>query len=175
MNQTMSKSGTKQQLKLPDIIVEAAMVNPEGKASRIGSKVPNDLLNREWVQLRNMTDRPLLLNGLELRHMSYHDSPDGKLVKVLTLQGQLAAHTYLRIHSGIGKPRIDPKRRIIHAFVGSKLQQFYYQIARGDTIAIMHPRGAVIDQATYDMPVEEGIRLKRVPPVTRRWLAHPSV
>ena len=172
MNQTQTRSKTGKTTTLPDLIVASAMVNPQGKQARIGSKVPNNMLNSEWVQLRNMTERPILLNGLTLQHLTYPGGDQGKLTGIMTLQGQLPADSFLRIHSGQGSVTFDKKHKTYHVYVNSPAQNFFYQTAKGDTIAITHPNGSIVDQAVYDLPVLEGVRLSRVPPITVHRLEH---
>jgi len=170
MNQDLAQTTTDAGRSIPDLIVEAAMVNPDGKSNRMLGSVPNDLLNTEWVQLRNLTDRAILLNGLELQHLVYSGAGAGKLTRVFQMQGQLPPNRRLRIHSGHGHPSFEKKRLTYHVFVNPNDNGFKYQIVKNDTIAIVLPNGSVVDQGHYQVPVEEGVKLVRVPPVVNQQL-----
>lgn len=156
---------------LPDLLIEAAMVNPPGKAGRIFGQVQNDLLNKEWVQLRNLAERPIFLNGIELRHLVYENKTEPRFVTVFRMQGQLPPDRRLRIHSGQGQPSFDKQRKLYHVYMNPAEKRFNYQIVKNDTIALALANGTIVDQGHYAVPVEEGVRLVRVPPVVNQQLA----
>jgi hypothetical protein len=170
MNQAQTQQKQNVRTAIPDLIVEAAMVNPAGKSGRIVGRVPNDQLNLEWVQLRNLSDHPILLTGLELHHLVYADKVNGVLGRVMTMQGQLPEQRRLRIHSGHGQPSFDKKRLLYHVYINPEYPNFNYQIIKNDTIALVHPNGSVVDQGHYEVPISEGKRVIRVAPVVDQLL-----
>ncbi len=144
------------------LIIEAAMVNPIGKSARLTSKVPNDLLNNEWVQIRNPNIEDISLRGLELMHWDYYDKSKGSTrnVKITRLSGILPGGCSLRIHSGTGTPSLDQKTQVYHTYVNQSASRFLYQISLPDCITLATFGGSV-DHAKYSPPVPEGKRLKR--------------
>ncbi|MBS1260832.1 MAG: hypothetical protein MAG453_00148 [Calditrichaeota bacterium] len=155
---------------IPDLMIESATVNPAGKRDRLAGPAPNELVNHEWVQLRNMTDHILVIDGMELKHLVYGPDNQSRFSRVFTLQGRLPGKSLLRIHSGRGKPFYENNRNIYHAYVNPNRVAFFYQIVRNDTLAIVRANGLTLDQVDYYVPVPENVRLKRVAPIPRRLL-----
>ncbi len=143
------------------IFIESAMVNPKGKSKALNNAIRADLANKEWVQLRNPTPNPVLLEGLSLKHWIFSKDkshPEEKLI--IQLNGTLEAGAALRIHSGAGRSWHDTKRGIIHTYVSPKTMMYLFQIMHPDCFILYH-QGRLIDNAKYEIPVPEGRRLRR--------------
>ena len=151
---------------MASLLVEAAMVNPRGKSERLNSAVPNDDLNREWVQIRNTGSGPAALDNITLMHLTYPLGEEAKQTVIMRLQGTLPGLAGLRIHSGRGKPYYDEQLNIYHGYVNPKQSVYLFQIVRPDKLFISQ-KGRMIDVAAYQVPVPENKRLKRVSPAER--------
>jgi len=151
---------------MPALLIEAAMVNPSGKADRLNSAVPNEELNNEWVQIRNTNSSAASLDNITLMHLVYPTGGDPKQAVVMRLNGALPALSALRIHSGRGKPFYDNQLDVYHAFVNPKQSLYLFQIIRPDKL-FLAKNGKAIDVAAYQVPVPVNKRLKRVAPAER--------
>lgn len=149
--------------------IEAAMINPLGKSDWLTQSPPNELLNREWVQIRNTATLPITLDGVELHHMTYPPGKEPKRALVFRLTGKLGEFAALRIHSGKGDPYLDKDLMIIHTFINPQRRSFHYQIMKQDQLFLIKG-GQVLDSASYKVPLPPNKRLKRVHPPERREL-----
>ncbi len=156
---------------MPVLLIEAAMVNPVGKAKRLNRPVTPDILNEEWVQIRNTGTKPVNLRDIELLHWTYPSGAGNAVDKlVMRLAGTLAPLAALRIHSGKGVPWFDAKHNIYHGYINPRQSYFLFQISRPDCMILVTRRSRV-DYARYDPPVPEGKRLKRTKPHNEHILA----
>lgn len=151
---------------MPALIIEAAMVNPSGKAERLNQGVPNDELNNEWVQIRNTNSSAISLDSITLMHLVYPSGDEPRQAVVMRLNGSLPALSALRVHSGRGKPFYDNQLDVYHAFVNPKQSAYLFQIVRPDKL-FLAKGGKAIDVAAYQVPVPVNKRLKRVAPAER--------
>jgi hypothetical protein len=151
------------------LIIEAAMVNPREKIDHLNQIVEPELLNREWVQIRNSTSTTVQLGGIELLHLVYGAGGQQRESVVLRLQGTLPAQSSLRIHSGHGTPYFDPERALYHGYANTKTKRFLFQIVKPDRLMLRKGR-SLLDAAQYNIPVPESRRLKRVLPLERQLL-----
>ncbi len=144
------------------LVIESAMINPEGKEARINAQVSNELLNEEWVQIRNLSRKTFPLRGVELHHWVYKPGAGKQPVnqRIIRLQGSIQALSAIRIHSGKGKGWLDQRHNIVHLYINPAKLNYQYQISKPDCIMIM-VQGRRIDFARYDPPVPVGRRLKR--------------
>jgi len=145
------------------------MVNPRGKADRLGVAVPNELLNEEWVQLHNQLNKPLKLDGIDLMHIVYKVGGKTEQSLVMRLTGTLPPGASLRIHSGKGKPFVDMATNIYHGFVNPKSSMFLFQIKKPDKI-FLRMKGKLVDVAAYSANTPINQRLKRVTPLDKHLL-----
>jgi hypothetical protein len=153
------------------LIIESAMVNPKGKAERASVQVGFDMLNDEWVQIRNISRDSIALSGLSLYHWVYQTGTGGKPQQqlVMRLRGQLPPLAAIRIHSGKNQDWWDTQRNIYHSYINPKKKFFLYQISKPDRLILMHGGGQV-DYVDYEPPVPVGRRLKRVEPHSKHLL-----
>jgi hypothetical protein len=147
------------------LLIEAVFVHPRGKAERLNVPVDNERLNREWVQIRNMTPDNLELDQVSLHHLVYQ-AGEAKESLVLRLTGTLPAMARMRIHSGSGTASYDDSRQLYHAYVNPKQKAFRYQIMKPETL-LLRRNNKLVDRAGYDANQPMGIRLKRVEPAER--------
>ncbi len=148
---------------MPVIFIEAAMVQPRKKHAWMNKWVPNEILNDEWVQIRNPGQQDVKLDGLEIRHLVYigfGDNVEKKEALVAKLNGVLPKGVALRLHSGKGKAWLDEKTKIIHAYANPQDSEFLYQVAKPDCLILASAQGHV-DYAWYHPPLIEGKRVKR--------------
>jgi len=155
---------------VPALIIESAMVNPRGKSDRLGVAVPNELLNEEWVQIRNQQTKPFKLDGIELMHLVYRTGGKTEQSLVMKLMGTLPPGASLRIHSGRGKPYVDPGTNIYHGYVNPKSCMFLFQVLKPDKI-FLTMRGKLLDVGGYGAPVPVNRRLKRATPIEKHILS----
>ena len=151
------------------LMIEAAMINPSGKIERLNQQVSQELLNREWIQIRNATGTPVTLDGIELIHLIYGPGETTRESLVLRLQGLLPAQASLRIHSGKGVNSFDPERQMYHGYANTKSGHFLYQVVKPDRLVLRKGR-TIIDAARYEIPIPPSRRLKRVLPLERQLL-----
>ncbi len=149
---------------MPSLIVDAAMVQPRKKKAWLNKWTPNDILNDEWVQIRNTTQQEVVLTGVDLYHLVYigfGDAQEKKEALVMRLNGTLPKSMAIRIHSGKGKSWFDEKIKVIHAYANPEDSEFQYQITKPDCL-ILRTKGGRIDYAWYFPPLIEGKRVKRI-------------
>ena len=151
---------------MASLLIEAAMVNPQGKSEKLNTAVPNDELNNEWVQIRNTSSSPAPLDDITLMHLTYPMGAEAKQTVIMRLQGTLPGLSALRIHSGRGKPYFDQQLNVYHGFVNPKQSVYLFQVVRPDKL-FLSSRGKAIDVAAYQVPVPVNKRLKRVSPAER--------
>ncbi|MCB2200277.1 hypothetical protein KQI63_12785 [bacterium] len=152
---------------MASLLIEAAMVNPQGKSEKLNTAVSNEELNHEWVQIRNTSSSAAPLDDITLMHLTYPlGSSEAKQTVIMRLQGTLPGLTALRIHSGRGKPYYDQQLNVYHGFVNPKQSVYLFQVVRPDKLFLTR-RGKTIDLAAYQVPVPVNKRLKRVSPAER--------
>ncbi len=151
------------------LMIEAAMINPRGKIDRLNQQVSQELLNREWIQIRNSTGTTVTLDGIELIHLVYGSGESTRESTILQLKGLLPAQAGLRIHSGRGTTSYDSERQVFHGFANTQSDHFLYQVVKPDRIMLRKGR-TLIDAVRYEVPVPESRRLKRVLPLERQLL-----
>ncbi len=149
------------------LLIESAMVNPKRKAEFLNVSAPGELLNKEWVQIRNTSPNPYSLDDVELQHLVYGSQGSSRRSLVLKLQGTLPSTASLRIHTGKGNSWYDDELNVYHAYRNRTMSSFQYQIIRPDTLFLVKFE-KVIDQAEYEVPLPVNKRLKRVSPPERR-------
>jgi hypothetical protein len=141
-----------------EIVIESAMINPPKKEANLVARVRDELLNQEWIQLRNVDNHPVVLDGISLNHVIYLMGGDQKHSLVMNLQGSLPGGSSIRIHTGAGVPTFDKARNVYHAYISSK--RFMFQVSKPDNL-FLEKNGKMVDYASYKAPVKVGIRLKR--------------
>ncbi|MFH0882610.1 MAG: hypothetical protein V2A56_06465 [bacterium] len=151
------------------LMIEAAMINPSGKIELLNQQVSQELLNREWIQIRNSTGTIVTLDGIELMHLVYGPGEQTRESLVLRLQGLLPPQASLRIHSGKGTTSFDAEHQVYHGYANTKSSHFLFQVVKPDRLVLRKGR-TIIDAARYDIPVPISRRLKRVLPLERQLL-----
>ncbi len=84
-----------------ELIITQAKPNPIGK-DRMGSAVPSSQLAGEWVDFKNIGNKSIALDNIELQHIAYtKDHPtNGIWDRVTDFSGILPAGEIVRVHSG---------------------------------------------------------------------------
>ena len=139
--------------------------HPAGKdRTRYGTT--QQQLGAEWIDLKNMTNGPVNLAGVDLYHIAYSPQhPNGVWDKVKSFAGILPAGQILRLHSGSGPVthlRVeDLQGAHLHWFTDRN--NYVWNNAEGDCAALtMNTKFEPFDKACYDPNPPEGVILVRV-------------
>lgn len=140
--------------------------NPTGKdRSRYGGASPTQL-GAEWVDVKNVSQSPVNLNGVKLYHIAYSGPNDsnGHWDEVISFSGTLQPGQVIRVHSGSGPQSVlrdeDVAGATYHFFTG---KNYVWNNDRSDRAALwVTGQSAPFDQAYYDANPPEGVVLERV-------------
>jgi hypothetical protein len=122
-------------------------------------------LGAEWVDVQNMGNSDVNMNGVRLCHVAY--SPDGRQswwADVITFSGGLGVGKVVRVHSGSGPLAVlrpeDVAGAEYHLFTG---KNYIWNNDRADCSGLfLANKSEPFDKACYDAYPPEGQILKRV-------------
>jgi Lamin Tail Domain len=156
---------------MPSLLITRAHPNPSGK-DRNDGHATNDQLNQEWIEIGNVGDRSLPLDGLTVRHYTF-DSACQRTgeANLVTLRGPLDSGWSFRLHTGVGEPSREGTNR--HGYLVNR-NNFVWNNACGDTVVLRNSDGTLLDWASYDRNPPEGTVLKRIPGTNKLGLVASS-
>ena len=140
--------------------------NPAGKdRTRYGASAAQ--LAAEWVDIKNVSDVAVNINGVRLCHIAYSDSyPNGRWELITSFTGTLQPGKVIRVHSGEAKNANQIRSEDLagadfHLFTGR--DAYVWNNDRGDSSSLWTADdNQPFDKASYPTPPAEGAILTRV-------------
>ncbi len=140
--------------------------NPAGKdRNRYGASAAQ--LAAEWLDIKNVSEVAVNINGVRLCHIAYSDSyPNGRWELVTSFTGTLQPGKVIRVHAGEVKNANqiraeDQAGADFHLFSGR--DAYVWNNDRGDCSSLWTADdGQPFDKASYSAPPAEGAILTRV-------------
>lgn len=148
---------------MKSLLIVRAKPNPAGKDRYRGVPPPAQLAG-EWVDLKNVGDELLLLEGISLYHVAYQAGcTGGRWDSVISFGGSVGPGQVIRIHSGrqLSAWEMRPEDAAgvdYHLFTN---RGYVWNNDCSDTAALSNERTR-FDQASYDPYPPEGRVLIRV-------------